>query len=196
MDTDFFIFLKLLHILFLMFQNPGVGNIGLHNHVFEQGVDVIVSATGEVLHEQVLGLFIENATPQDFLLIFGSGAAINLNAGGVQLPVVIDNPQGNETNWVRSLGDHDYYWFQHVDISNNLTGKSYLQNVSGLFIYNGLKECIYVHHNGHFKIVNRHLPVEIRCPIQFPLNYCRRIYLTGKKRSLSLRFKLPLPSST
>jgi hypothetical protein len=167
-----------------MFQNPGVGNVGLHNHCFEQGIDIISSVSGQVLQEKVFGLFVENATAQDFLLIFGSGAAINLNAGGVQLPVVIDNPQGEESNWVQPLGDHDYYWYQHVDISNNLTGELYLLNVSGLFIYNGLKECIYVHYNGHFKIINRYPLVEIRCPVQFPLNYRRRVYLTGGENVL------------
>jgi hypothetical protein len=167
-----------------MFQNPGVGNVGLHNHCFEQGIEIISSVSSQVVQEKVFGLFVENATPADYLLVFGSGAAINLNAGGVQLPVVIDNPQGHETNWVQPLGDHDYYWYQHVDISNNLTGELYLQNVSRLFIYNGLKECIYVHHNGHFKIINRYLPVEIHCPVQFSLNYCSRVYLTGEENFL------------
>jgi hypothetical protein len=134
-----------------MFQNHGVGNVGLHNHCFEQGINIISSISGQVLHEKVFGLFIENATPADYLLVFGSGAAINLFAGGVQLPVVIDNPQGHETNWVQPLGDHDYYWYDHVDISNDLTSELYLHNVSGLFIYNGLKECIYLHYNGTSK---------------------------------------------
>jgi hypothetical protein len=37
----------------------------------------------------MFGLFIENATPTDYLLIFGSGAAINLQNPGIHLPVVV-----------------------------------------------------------------------------------------------------------
>jgi hypothetical protein len=54
-----------------MFQNHGVPNVGIHNHVFEQTVDIITSATGQLIREKVFSLFIENVTPQDFLLIFG-----------------------------------------------------------------------------------------------------------------------------
>jgi hypothetical protein len=83
-----------------MFQNHGVGNVGIHNHCFQQTVDIISNGTGQPIREKVFGLFIENVTPQDFLLIFGSGGIINLFHPTVHLPVVIDNPQGEEFNWV------------------------------------------------------------------------------------------------
>jgi hypothetical protein len=51
---------------FEMFQNPGRYNQGLRNHCIEQTVDIIASATGQLLHEKVFGLFIENATPENF----------------------------------------------------------------------------------------------------------------------------------
>jgi hypothetical protein len=41
------------------------------------------------LYEKVFGLFIENATPQNFLLIFGCGGVLNLNTEA-HLPVVVD----------------------------------------------------------------------------------------------------------
>jgi hypothetical protein len=167
-----------------MFQNHGVQNVGIHNHAFEQTVDIITSATGQVVQEKVWGLFVENVTPQDFFLVFGSVAAVNLFNPAVHLPVVIDNPEGEESNWVEPWGQFGYYWYDNVDISNNLTGELYLQNVSGMFIYNGMKECIYLYYNGHFKLINRYLPVEIRCPVLFPENYCRHVALTGGENVL------------
>jgi hypothetical protein len=167
-----------------MFQNHGLPNVGMHNHCFEQTVDIITNGTGQVVREKVFGLFIENVTPQDFFLVFGSGAAINLFHPTVHLPVVVDNPQGEESNWVEPWGQFSWYWLNNVDISNNLTGELYLQNASGLFIYNGLKECIYLYYNGHFKIINKFLPVEIRCPVLFPENYCRHVDLTGGQNIL------------
>jgi hypothetical protein len=119
-----------------MFQNHGVPNVDIHNHVFEQTVDIISNGTGQLIREKVFGLFRENITPQDCLLIFGSGATINLFHPTVHLPVVIDNPQGEDSNWVEPWGQFGYYWYDHVDISNNLSGELYLLNASGLFIYN------------------------------------------------------------
>jgi hypothetical protein len=87
-----------------MFQNQGVANLGIHNHVFEQTVDVISNGTGQLIRQKVFGLFIENVTPQDFLLIFGSSTAVNLFHPTVHLPVVIDNPQGEDSNWVEPWG--------------------------------------------------------------------------------------------
>jgi hypothetical protein len=67
MRIEFLIFrvLFLLHF-FRLFQNHGVVNVGLHNHVFEQTIDFITAGTCEVLHEKVFGLFIENALPTNF----------------------------------------------------------------------------------------------------------------------------------
>jgi hypothetical protein len=73
-----------------MFQNSGVQNVGIHNHVFEQWVDFFTTGTDNLLHERVFGIFVENALSQDFLLIFGSGTTVNLNTD-VHLPVEIDN---------------------------------------------------------------------------------------------------------
>jgi hypothetical protein len=76
-----------------MFQNPGVGNVRLHNHYFEQVVDIISSVTGQLLHEKVFGLFIENAVPINFLLIFGSGRVLNLNTEA-HIPLIVDKSLG------------------------------------------------------------------------------------------------------
>jgi hypothetical protein len=92
-----------------MFQNHGVPNVGIHNHCFEQTVDIISHVSGQVVREKVFGLFIENVTPQDFLLIFGSGAAINLVHPTVHLLVVVDNPQGEDSNWVEPWGQFSWY---------------------------------------------------------------------------------------
>jgi hypothetical protein len=168
-----------------MFQNPGVGNVGLHNHVFEQTVDIITSATGQLLHEKVFGLFIENATPQDFLLIFGSGAAVNLQDPAIHLPLTVDKSLGDEEPyWVEPWGNLDWFYLQNVDISNNLSGELYLQNVSGIFIYNGMKECVYVFYNGKFTFINKQLPVLIRSPTQQPNEILRRVHLTGGENVL------------
>jgi hypothetical protein len=167
-----------------MFQNNGQANVGLHNHCFEQTVDIITSTTGQLLHEKVFGLFIENATPQDFLLIFGSGAAVNLHDPAFHLPLIVDNPLEDEPYWVEGWGHLDWFHLQNVDISNNLSGELYLQNVSGIFIYNGLKECIYVFQNGKFTFINKQLPVQIRSPVQFPNEILRRVHLTGNENVL------------
>jgi hypothetical protein len=106
---------------FQIFQNSGVQNVGLHNHVFEQTVDIITTATGELLHEKVFGFFIENITPYNFLLNFGSGTVLNLNTE-VHLPVVIDNSGGDEPYCVEPWRHFGYYLVQNVDISNNLSG--------------------------------------------------------------------------
>jgi hypothetical protein len=167
-----------------MFQNPGRYNVGLHNHCFEQTVDIITSATGQLLHEKGFGLFIENATPQDFLLIFGSCAALNLYDATIHLPLIVDKPLEDEPYWVEGWGHLDWFNLQNVDISNNLTGELYLQNVSGIFIYNGLKECIYVFHNGNFTFINKQLPLKIRSPVEFPNEILRRVNLTGGENVL------------
>jgi hypothetical protein len=120
-----------------------------------------------IVHEKVFGLFIENALPQNFLLIFGSEAVLNLNAE-VHLPVVEDNPEGEESNWIEPWGLFCHYLVENVDISNNLSGELYLENTSGLFINNGLKECIYVFYGGKITLINKYLPVRIFCPVQFP----------------------------
>jgi hypothetical protein len=112
-----------------------------------------ITSTGELLHEKVFGLFIENATPHDFLLIFGSGRVLNLNTE-IHLPVVIDKSGGAEAYWVELQGIFTYFWLQNVDISNNIFGELDLNNVSSLFISNGLKECIYVYFNGNFTLIN------------------------------------------
>jgi hypothetical protein len=39
--------------VFHKFQNSGLQNQGLHNHFFEQGVEIITTANGELLHERV-----------------------------------------------------------------------------------------------------------------------------------------------
>jgi hypothetical protein len=83
------------------------------------------------------------------------------------LPVVIDKSLVDEPYWVEPWGHFDYFCLQNVDISNNLSGELYLQNASGLFIYNGLKECIYVYCGCNFTLINKYLPVEILCPVQF-----------------------------
>jgi hypothetical protein len=167
-----------------MFQNPGTYNVGLHNHVFEQTVDIITSATGQLLHEKVFGLFIENATPQDFLLIFGSGAALNLRDPVFHLPLIVDKSLEDEPYCVEPWGHLDWFHLQNVDISNNLSGELYLQNVSGIFIYNGLKESIYLFYNGNFTFINKQLPVQIRSPVQFPNEILRRVHLTDGENVL------------
>jgi hypothetical protein len=86
-----------------MFQNPAIGNVGLHNHCFEQTVDIIVSATVQLLHEKVFGLFIENAVSENFLLIFGSGGVLNLNIEA-HLPLIVDKSLGDEPYWVDPWG--------------------------------------------------------------------------------------------
>jgi hypothetical protein len=45
-----------------MSQNFGLQNVGLHNHCFEQTVDIISHDSGQVVREKVFGLFIENVT--------------------------------------------------------------------------------------------------------------------------------------
>jgi hypothetical protein len=167
-----------------MFQNPGRYNVGLHNHCFEQTVDIITSATGQLLHEKVFGLFIENATPENFLLIFGSGAAVNLHDPAFHLPLIVDKSLGDEPYWVEPWSYLDWFHLQNVDISNNLTGELYLQNISGIFIYNGLKESIYVFYNGNFTFINKQLPVQIRSPVQFPNEILRRVHLTDGENDL------------
>jgi hypothetical protein len=87
-----------------MFQNHGVPNVAIHNHCFEQTVDIISNGTGQLIREKVWGLFFENVTPQDFFLVFGSGTTINLFHPTVHLPVVIDNPEGENSNWVEPWG--------------------------------------------------------------------------------------------
>jgi hypothetical protein len=108
--------------------------VGLQNRVFEQVLDVIVSATGEVVHERVVGLFIENALPSNFLLVFGSGATVNLNAE-VQKLVVIDKTEGDEPCWIQLQGIFNYYWVEDVDICNSPSSELYLKNVTQLFIH-------------------------------------------------------------
>jgi hypothetical protein len=160
-------------------------DVGLHNHVFEQTVDVITSATGQLLHEKVFGLFIENANPQDFLLIFGSGAAVNLQDPAIHLPLIVNKSLGDEEPYlVEPWGHLDWFHLHNVDISNNLTGELYLENVSGIFIYNGLKESIYVFYNGNFTFINKQLPVLIRSPVEFPNEILRRVHLTGGENVL------------
>jgi hypothetical protein len=92
-----------------MFQNQGHQNVGLHNHMFEQTVYIITIVTDELLHEHDFGLFIENPTPYDFLLIFGSGAVLHLNIE-VHLPVVIYNSGGDQSDWIEPWGHFVYYW--------------------------------------------------------------------------------------
>jgi hypothetical protein len=118
-------------------------------------VNIISNGTGHLIQEKAFGLFIENTTPNNFLLIFGCGVVVNLQNSDIHLPVVVCRNENDEPYWIQPEGHFNYYWYQNVDISNNLSGELYVHNVSGLFIYNGLKECIYVYHTGHFKLINK-----------------------------------------
>jgi hypothetical protein len=116
-------------LLFQMFQNPGRYNQGLHNCCFEQTVDIISSVTGQLLHEKVFDLFIENAVPTNFLLIFGSGGVLNLNTEA-HLPPIVDKSLGDERYWVDPWGHFTCYNVKNVNISKHLSGELYLNNVS------------------------------------------------------------------
>jgi hypothetical protein len=86
------------------------------------------------------------------LLIFGSGGVLNLNTEA-HIPLIVDKSLGDEPYLVEPWGHFDCYHVYGVDISNNLSGELYLQNVSGLFIYNAVKESIYVYFNGKFTLI-------------------------------------------
>jgi hypothetical protein len=42
------------------------------------------------------------------LLVLGSGVALNLQNPGIHLLIVIDNPEGEESNWIEHLGQFGY----------------------------------------------------------------------------------------
>jgi hypothetical protein len=80
---------------------------------------------------------------------------------------VVDNPEGEESNWTEPWGLFGHYWVENVDISNNLSGELYLENTSGLFINTALKEWIYVYYGGKITLINKYLQVRILCAVQF-----------------------------
>jgi hypothetical protein len=53
-------------------QNLGLQNQSFHNHVFEHVADIIISTTCELIHERVFCIFVKNAHPSHFFLVFDS----------------------------------------------------------------------------------------------------------------------------